>query len=207
MASLIVVDYGAGNRVSVVNAFRALGIEAKPSADPGEIRNADRVVFPGVGAAASAMERLSQTGIAGALRAVVESGKPLLGICLGCQIILDESEEDGGTKTLGLISGRAVRFKEEKGIKIPHMGWNQVSYPKMHPIFKNIKSGSDFYFVHSYYPQVSSEFVFGETVYGTQKFPSLIGKDNLIAAQFHLEKSGDAGLEVLKNFSRWDGKC
>ncbi len=207
MASLIVVDYGAGNRVSVVNAFRALGIEAESSADPAEIRNADRVVFPGVGAAASAMERLSQTGIAEALRAVVESGKPLLGICLGCQIILDESEEDGGTKTLGLIPGAAVRFKEEKGIKIPHMGWNQVSYPRMHPIFKNIESGSDFYFVHSYHPQVSSEYVFGETVYGTQKFPSLIGRDNLIAAQFHLEKSGNSGLEVLKNFSKWDGKC
>lgn len=207
MASLIVVDYGAGNLVSVVNAFKYLGISAEFSREPAKIQSADRVVFPGVGAAASAMKTLEETGIARAIRLAVREKKPVLGICLGCQIILNESEEDGGTQMLGILPGKTVRFQDEKGIKIPHMGWNQVNYIKPHPVFQNICTGNDFYFVHSYHPKVSPEYVFGETTYGTQTFPSLIGKENLVAAQFHLEKSGEVGLEVLKNFTQWDGLC
>jgi len=208
MAPLIVVDYNAGNLTSVMNAFWHLGIPAESSRDPSLIAKAERLVFPGVGAAASAMETLKRTGIGDAIVQVVKAKRPVLGICIGCQIVLESSEENGGVKTLGLISGRAVRFSDEPGIKIPHMGWNQVVFLKKHPIFDGIPSGSDFYFVHSFHPGfVPVENSFTETTYGTQKFVSAVGKENLMATQFHLEKSGEIGLQVLKNFSKWDGQC
>lgn len=133
-----------------------------------------------------------------------KKGRPVLGICIGCQIILDSSDEDGGVPTLGLLHGKAVRFKDEPGLKIPHMGWNQVIYTKEHPIMKGIPDGSDFYYVHSYHPLVANENAFAETTYGSQTFQCIVGKDNLIATQFHLEKSGSIGLQVLKNFSSWN---
>lgn len=202
--SVIVVDYNAGNLTSVMNALSCIGVNAISSKDPEVISKATRLVFPGVGAAASAMETLTQTGIGEAIKNVVNAGNPVLGICIGCQIILDESEEDGGVKTLGLLPGKAVRFKDEIGLKIPHMGWNQVDFIKEHPITKGIKSGSNFYYVHSYHPVVQSEYAFATTTYGTQTFPGIIGKDNLIATQFHQEKSGDVGLLMLKNFCEWN---
>ena len=202
--SVIVVDYNAGNLTSVMNALEHIGVSAKSSRDADEIAKASRLIFPGVGAAASAMETLTRTGIGDAIKAVVKAGNPVLGICIGCQIILEESEEDGGVKTLGLLHGKAVRFKDEPGLKIPHMGWNQVNFTREHPIMKGIRSGSDFYYVHSYHPQVNAEYSFAETTYGTQTFSGLIGKDNLIASQFHQEKSGDVGLAMLKNFCDWN---
>lgn len=204
MNPIIVVDYGAGNLTSVYNALSFLKISAKISRDPDEISSANRLVFPGVGAAASAMEVLKKTGIGEAVSTVVRRGNPVLGICIGCQIILDSSDEDGGVSTLGLLPGKAVRFKSEPGLKIPHMGWNQVSYTKKHPIMKGIPDGSDFYYVHSYHPLVANENAFAETTYGSQTFQCIVGKDNLIATQFHLEKSGSIGLQVLKNFSSWN---
>jgi len=126
MASLVVVDYGAGNLASVHNALIHLGIPSLVTRDPDVVAKADRVIFPGVGAAGSAMETLRQTGLGDAVRSVVSAGKPVLGICIGCQIILESSEEDGLVPCLGLLPGRAVRFKSEPGLKIPHMGWNQV---------------------------------------------------------------------------------
>lgn len=204
MNPIIVVDYGAGNLTSVYNALSFLKINAKVSRDPDEIACASRLVFPGVGAAASAMEVLNKTGIGEAVASVVRRGNPVLGICIGCQIILESSDEDGGVATLGLLPGKAVRFKNEPGLKIPHMGWNQVSYTKEHPIMKGIPDGTDFYYVHSYYPQVLNQYAFAETTHGTQTFQCLVGEGNLIAAQFHLEKSGAVGLEVLKNFCAWN---
>ncbi len=201
--SIIVVDYNAGNLTSVMNALSHLGVDAVSSRDPEVIAKASRLIFPGVGAAASAMETLTRTGIGDAIKTVVKAGNPVLGICIGCQIVLDESEEDSGVKTLGLISGRAVRFKDESGLKIPHMGWNQVNFTKEHPIMKGIKSGCDFYYVHSYFPQVPAEYSFAETTYGSQTFTGLIGKDNLVASQFHQEKSGEVGLAMMKNFCEW----
>lgn len=201
--AIIVVDYNAGNLTSVMNALAKVGADAKSSRDADEIAKASRVIFPGVGAAASAMETLTRTGIGDAIKTVVKAGNPVLGICIGCQIILEESEEDGGVKTLGLIPGKAVRFKDEPGLKIPHMGWNQVDFTREHPIMEGIPSGSDFYYVHSYHPVVPADYAFAETTYGTQRFQGLIGKDNLIASQFHLEKSGDVGLKVLSNFCNW----
>lgn len=204
MNSTIVVDYGAGNLTSVYNALSFLKIQAKVSRDPEEIASAERIIFPGVGAAGSAMQVLKDTGIGEAVSTVVHKGFPVLGICIGCQIILDSSDEDGGVSTLGLLPGKAIRFKDEPGLKIPHMGWNQVCFTQEHPIMKGIPDGSDFYYVHSYHPLVSKAHAFAETTYGTQIFQCLVGKDNLIAAQFHLEKSGSIGLQVLKNFCAWN---
>ena len=202
--SVIVVDYNAGNLTSVMNALARIGADAVSSRDPEVIAKATRLVFPGVGAAGSAMETLTRTGIGDAIKAVVKAGNPVLGICIGCQIILEESEEDGGVKTLGIIPGKAVRFKDEPGLKIPHMGWNQVEFTREHPIIKGIRSGCDFYYVHSYHPEVPAEYAFAETTYGSQPFQGMIGKDNLVATQFHLEKSGDVGLKVLENFCNWN---
>ena len=201
--SITVVDYKAGNLTSVMNALRHIGVDAKVSDDAEEIAKATRLIFPGVGAAASAMETLTRTGIGEASRMVVKAGNPVLGICIGCQIILEESEEDGGVKTLGLLPGKAVRFKDEPGLKIPHMGWNQVNFTREHPIMKGIRSGCDFYYVHSYFPQVPAEYSFAETTYGTHTFSGLIGNGNLVASQFHQEKSGEVGLAMLKNFCEW----
>ncbi len=204
MANFVVVDYGAGNLTSVANALYHIGETPTISRDPSVIAAADRLVFPGVGAAGSAMNTLVQTGIGEAIATVVKRGNPVLGICIGCQIILENSEEDGGVKTLGLLPGKAVRFKDEPGLKIPHMGWNQVNFTKQHPIFTGIESGSEFYYVHSYHPQVPEEISFAETTYGTQTFQCAVGRDTLIATQFHLEKSGEFGLKVLKNFCGWN---
>lgn len=208
MESFIVVDYNAGNLTSVLNAFRHLGISVKASRDPSEIAEAERLVFPGVGAAHAAMEILQKSGIGNAIRRVVERRRPVLGICIGCQIVLDFSEEDGGVGCLGLIAGKAVKFRQESGLKIPEMGWNQVKLLKPHPVFEGIPDQSEFYFVHSYHPaEISEESSVAETTYGSQRFVSAIGKENLVATQFHLEKSGDIGLCVLKNFSTWSGLC
>lgn len=203
MASLVVVDYGAGNLTSVHNALNFMGISNVVTNDPAVIDLADRVVFPGVGAAGSAMETLKRTGLGEAVRRAVQAGKPVLGICIGCQIITESSEEDGGVACLGLLPGRAVRFRSEAGLKIPHMGWNQVHFNQAHPLFAGVDSGSEFYFVHSFHPQVDASLSFAHTTYGSQTFPCVIGKDNLVATQFHTEKSGEVGLRLLKNFSQW----
>jgi len=200
---MTIVDYGAGNLTSVRNALEYLGIKSEISSEPEKVENAQKIIFPGVGAAAAAMENLTKSGIGRALESAFKKGTPILGICIGCQIILEESEEDGGVKCLGFLQGRAARFKKEPNLKIPHIGWNQVNFTKEHPIFKDIPNNSNFYFVHSYAPVCGTETIYATSTYGSQTFPCVIGKgSNLIATQFHLEKSGDIGLEVLRNFSR-----
>jgi len=203
--SIIIVDYGAGNLTSVCNALSYLSIKSEISCEPAEIEKAEKIIFPGVGAAKNSMETLNRTGIGEAIKNSVKKGTPVLGICIGCQIILESSEEDGGVQCLGLLKGSAVKFKTEPNLKIPHIGWNQVHFTEEHPIFKGIPDNSNFYFVHSYYPSMGKEpfpFTYGTSTYGSQTFPCIIGKDNLIATQFHLEKSGEIGLKVLGNFSR-----
>jgi len=201
--SIIIVDYGAGNLTSVHNALKYLNIKSEVSKEPEEIESAGKIIFPGVGAAKTAMENLNRTGIGEAVKNAVKKGVPVLGICIGCQIILESSEENGGVRCLELLEGKAVRFKNEPNLKIPHIGWNQVNFAKEHPIFKGIPDGSNFYFVHSYHPAVpATEAVYATTTYGSQTFPSIIGKGSLIATQFHLEKSGEVGLKVLGNFSK-----
>ena len=198
---MIIVNYGAGNLTSVYNALKYLGIESEVSSEPEKIEKANRIIFPGVGAAKAAMENLNKTGIGEAVKNAVKKGTPVLGICIGCQIILESSEEDGGVQCLGLLEGVAVKFKNESNLKIPHIGWNQVDFIKEHPLFKGIPNNSNFYFVHSYHPNLNEGNIYGITTYGSQTFPCLIGKENLIAAQFHLEKSGETGLKMLGNFA------
>jgi len=200
---IAIVDYRAGNLTSVANAFDFLGIENAVTSDPETILRADKVVFPGVGAAKSAMENLRAAGLVETLKRVVALGKPMLGICLGSQIVLDSSEEDGGVECLGLIPGKAVRFASEPGLAIPQMGWNQVKTAGTpHYVFDGIPDGTNFYFVHSYYPSPADpEHAIAKTTYGSQTFACALCAGNLVVTQFHPEKSGEAGLRLLKNFA------
>lgn len=206
---IAIVNYNAGNLTSVRLALEHLGIQARVTQNPEEILKADRVIFPGVGAAGSAMENIKQLGLAPVLRQFIDAGRPFLGICLGTQIIFEFSEEDGGTKCLELLSGTVKRFHPSDALcKIPQMGWNTVHFVKSHPLFDGIEDESEFYFVHSYYPApASSEYIYGETTYADITFASIVGKNNIVATQFHPERSGRIGLQFLKNFSNWDGTC
>ena len=204
---IAIVDYKAGNLTSVRLAFDAIAIEAVPTADPAVLARADRIVFPGVGAAASAMANLRATGLIDTLRARIAAGVPFLGICLGTQILLDRSEEDGGVDALGVLPGTVRKFTpSDPACKIPHMGWNQVRAARPHPLLEGVPDGSDFYFVHSYYPDPADRGdVIGTTDYAGIVFASMIGRGNVAATQFHVEKSGKTGLHVLRNFAQWDG--
>jgi glutamine amidotransferase len=204
---ITIVDYNAGNLRSVKRACDAVGLDAVFTADPATVRSASKIIFPGVGAAASAMQTLNESGLGDALRASFAGGTPILGVCLGCQIILDASEE-GDTPTLGLIPGSARRFQpDDRSIKVPHMGWNEVRIVRQHPLLEGIEAGDEFYFVHSYYPAPArEEHVFAVSDHG-QDFCCALGRDNLFATQFHPEKSGPLGLKLLARFADWDGQA
>ncbi len=203
---IAIIDYKGGNLTSVQMALHEVGEDSVITANPAEILAADRVVFPGVGAAGAAMEEISRLDLAPVLRRYLDSGRPFLGICVGCQIILDWSLEDGRTPCLGFLPGGTGVFAPSVECKVPHMGWNQVDYVRNHPVLAGIPTGADFYFVHSYFPKPGGSHVIAETGYAGVAFPSIIGKDNLIACQFHVEKSGPVGLRLLRNFAQWDGK-
>ena len=204
---LAILDYKAGNQTSVRRALDHLGIPCRITADPAVIADAAGIIFPGVGAAGQAMHELTTTGLDKLLAEQVAAGKPLLGICVGCQILLDYSAEND-TKALGIIPGQCAMFSqslaEEDGtpIRIPHMGWNRVRLGKPCRLFDGIEPDAEFYFVHSYYPVPQPEFVIGETDYGLT-FCSVHGRDKLWAVQFHPEKSGRPGLALLRNFAAY----
>jgi glutamine amidotransferase len=200
---ITIIDYNAGNIRSVLRACTEVGAKARITGDPEAVAGAEKIIFPGVGAAPSAMAYLTKTGLDGALTGAFRAGVPMLGICIGAQIILDASEE-GDQKCLGLIPGKTVRFRlKDKALKIPHMGWNEVRAIKAHPLMDGIKAGDEFYFVHSFYPRPADEkYVYGVTDYGGD-FCCALGYKNLFAVQFHPEKSGRLGLELLERFSRW----
>jgi len=202
---LIIVDYDAGNLRSVLRACEHVGITARISADPDEIMAADRLIFPGVGSAESAVDTLRARGLDKAIKAFFETGKPMLGICLGSQIVLDHSAE-GNRDCLGLVAGVVQKFDlPDRTLKVPHIGWNEVEFLKPHPLLKRVSSGDEFYFVHSYYTcPASTDDIYGMTDYGVH-FCSMLGRDNLFATQFHLEKSGAKGLSILAEFGHWDG--
>ena len=204
---LAIVDYDAGNLRSVQRACTHVGIEAEITADPAVVRSADRVIFPGVGAATSAVDTLARTGLGDALRDVFEAGRPVLGICLGSQIVLEHTEEDD-RDCLCLVEGACQRFEfSDRNLKVPHIGWNEIEIKRAHPLLRHVKSGDQFYFVHSYYAvPASAANVVCTTEYGIE-FCSAVGRDNLFASQFHLEKSGEIGLTVLAEFANWDGTC
>ena len=200
---ITIVDYKAGNLTSVKRALDHLGIENQISKEPDAVRSAERGIFPGVGAAGAAMEVLKARHLDAALKESFQKGTPILGICIGCQIILSHSEE-GDTPGLNLMSGVCSRFRpEDEALKIPHMGWNAVTVTQLHPILSHLRPGDEFYFVHSYYPQPNDPAqVYAVSDYGGE-FPVAIGTGNLFAVQFHAEKSGPLGLGLLKSFSEW----
>jgi imidazole glycerol-phosphate synthase subunit HisH len=202
---IAIVDYNAGNLRSVKRACDAAGIASTITRDPAEVSRAERVIFPGVGAAPSAMESLRPSGLDQALRDAFAAGKPILGICLGCQIVLERSEE-GDVETLGIFPGTTKLFRlPDPALKIPHIGWNEVRVVRPHPLLEGVDNGDAFYFVHSYYPQPLDEAdVFARTDYGIS-FPSAVGRRNLFATQFHPEKSGKFGLRILERFAKWNG--
>ena len=202
---IAIIDYAAGNLTSVKRALDFLGISATISADPQVIRSAERIIFPGVGHAASAMSRLKERKLDLALREAFGAGKPILGICLGTQIILTRSEE-GDTECVGIVGGTVPRFKlADPSLKIPHIGWDAIRLVREHPVLREVKAESEFYFVHSYYPQPSDPAAVIAVCDYEIEFPAVIGTENLIATQFHPEKSGPAGLRLLENFAAWDG--
>jgi glutamine amidotransferase len=202
----VIIDYDAGNLRSVQRACAEVGLTARITNDAGAVAQADRIIFPGVGAAGSAMKSIRAAGLDIALLDALRAGTPVLGICLGCQISLDFSEE-GDTPTLGMIPGRVVRFRfDDPALKVPHMGWNEVRVVKPHPLLVKVRPGDEFYFVHAYYPQPARrDDVYAETDYECT-FASALGHQNYFATQFHPEKSGRVGLELLSCFASWDGR-
>jgi len=201
---ITIIDYKAGNLTSVKRGLDHLGLVNQISADPDVIRSAGRLIFPGVGQASAAMRVLRERGLDEAIKEAFQCGTPILGICIGCQIILDHSEE-GDTPCLGLLPGKCLRFQlSDPALKIPHMGWNAVTPTRSHPLLAHLRPGDEFYFVHSYYPQPAHPAdVYAVCDYGGS-FPAAIGRDNLFAVQFHTEKSAAPGLKLLANFAEWN---
>jgi glutamine amidotransferase len=214
MRTCAVVDYGMGNLRSVVNALQLVSdnrLEVVLTSDPAKLAQADRVVFPGQGAAGDCMRAIDEYGLREAIVSAAAS-RPFLGICMGMQVLIDFSEENGGTECLGIYPGKVKYFgdshKDPSGVKlkVPHMGWNRVMQTATHPLWRSIEDASRFYFVHSYYLETAeAELIAGSTDYGI-RFTSAIARDNLFALQCHPEKSADAGLQLLRNFVNWDGQ-
>jgi imidazole glycerol phosphate synthase glutamine amidotransferase subunit len=196
---IAVVDYGAGNLVSIDQALSGVGAQVAIARDPDDLRVADALVVPGVGAAAPAMERLDRAGLTEPIRAWIAADRPFLGICLGLQLLFEGSDEDGAT-TLGVLSGRSEQLRDAP--TLPHIGWNQVVRRREHPVFAGIADGADFYFVHSYAGQPSAgledEVVLATTEHG-RPFVSAVARGNLVGVQFHPERSGADGLRLLGN--------
>lgn len=200
---IAVVDYNMGNLRSVQNAFLKIGKEVTIVSDPNEIQKYDKLILPGVGAFGDAMEHLKQNGMDEAIKIFAKSGKPLLGICLGMQLLLESSDEFGAHEGLGLIPGMVRKFDTSKfktTLKVPHMGWNELFVKKQSPLFNGLEDEFYLYFVHSYHAICDEKYTIGETAYG-YPFASAINKENIYGFQPHPEKSHDNGLKILKNFT------
>ncbi len=204
---LAILNYEAGNQTSVKRALTNVGIDSIITSDPKVLQSADGIIFPGVGAAGQAMQHLEATGMAEVLKDCIARDIPLLGICLGCQILLDFSEENN-QKTLGIVAGNCFRFPdgltEEDGsaVRIPHMGWNGLNIKQDSPLLQDVPNDAEFYFVHSFYVEPKEELIIATSYYGME-FCSIYGRDGLWALQFHVEKSGEPGLKILKNFNAY----
>jgi glutamine amidotransferase len=220
MAEMIaIIDYQAGNLTSVRRALDYLGFESEVTEAPERIEKADRVIFPGVGAAGEAMHNLRGSGLDEVICGCVKRGTPFLGICLGYQVLFAHSDEDN-VDCLGLLAGRVVRFDDDmlesgtenpRPLKVPEMGWNRVRFrDRTHPVWRDVPADSEFYFVHSYYPKTRPEITCATTVYGIE-YACGVAQENLVAFQFHPEKSGRPGLALLRNFCTWkpgmNAKC
>jgi glutamine amidotransferase len=205
---IAIIDYDAGNLTSVSRAVSHLGMPNVITKAVDEIKAAERIIFPGVGAAGAAMESLKRSGLDKIIKEEFVSGKPILGICLGTQIILSHSEENN-TYCMGILGGTVRAFAPEKRsrdgqkLKIPHMGWNGIRIEQSHPLLSGVGVDDEFYFVHSYYPEPEDDAsVIALTDHGIS-FASILAFNNLFATQFHLEKSGRPGLKILENFCKW----
>lgn len=215
MSSVAVIDYGMGNLHSVAKALEKVGedVDIKVTSDAETILSADRVVLPGVGAMRDCMGEINRLGLDKVIRDYVATGKPLLGVCVGMQALLESSAENGGVACLGVLPGKVEFFgndlidtKTGDKLKIPHMGWNQVHHEIEHPMWQGIAQDARFYFVHSYYSMPGNpDLIAASTNYGFQ-FTSAVTKDNVFAVQFHPEKSQHAGLALYANFLKWNGK-
>ena len=195
-----IIDYDAGNVKSVEKAVAALGKHAIVTGNPDEILSAEHVILPGVGAFGDAMKKLNQYGLADVIRKVIEKKTPFLGICLGLQLLFESSEESPGVDGLGILPGKIVRIPDKDDLKIPHIGWNSLSYPNQGRLFRGVPEQSYVYFVHSYYLQADEpEIVKAVTEYGVSIHAS-VEKENIFACQFHPEKSSEVGMTILKNF-------
>lgn len=211
---ITIIDYSMGNLHSVHKALQHVTDEAvEISSSPEHILNADRIVFPGQGAARDCMKELHKRELVDVVKQVA-TDRPFLGVCMGMQVLMEHSVEGGGVDCMGLYKGRVESFKEHIGetdasgerLKIPQMGWNQVKHTQNHPLWQGIEDNSRFYFVHSFFVDpIDKSIIAGETEFGI-KYPSAIAKDNVFAIQAHPEKSADDGLQLLKNFTQWDGQ-
>ncbi len=215
MQRITVIDYGMGNLRSVSKALEhvvAADTEVRVSSDRSLIAESDRIVCPGQGAAMDCMQQLREHAMDKAVVDSIRGGKPFLGICMGLQVLLGESEENEGTECLNILPGKVRRFTQPltdtdsgEKLKVPHMGWSRVEQIRAHPLWKNIDNGARFYFCHSYYVEpANSDLTIGRCVYG-QAFSASLARENIFACQFHPEKSARDGLQLLRNFSLWDG--
>lgn len=200
---IVIIDYGMGNLKSVKNALNFIGLESKISNDEDDIRNAKALILPGVGAFPDAMDNIEKLSLDKVIKEEFEKGKPLLGICLGMQLLFEKGFEGLERKGLGLLQGSIVKMKDDKenNVKIPHIGWNNLSYNQKDELFNNIDEGNFVYFVHSYYAQgYRNEDLVAYCEYGNLKIPGVVRHKNVMGAQFHPEKSGTVGLNILRNF-------
>lgn len=200
MKQIAIIDYGAGNLLSVEKALKHLGCSCVVTADPAVLAAADGAILPGVGAFGDAMAQLRDRGLEEPIRAFAASGKPFLGICLGLQILFESSEESPGVPGLGLLKGKVLRLPGDLGLKVPHMGWNSLRLAGNGGLFAGVGEEPYVYFVHSYYLRAAEEIVTATTEYGVT-IHAAVQKDNVMACQFHPEKSGDVGLKMLANFA------
>ncbi len=196
---IAIADYGIGNLGSVTKAFRHAGAEVVLTGDPDVLRAADALVLPGDGAFGATMQEVTRRGLVPVLRETVAAGKPLLGICIGMQLLFEESEEHGRHEGLGLLPGRVRRF--DVGLPVPHMGWNRLRARRPHPLLDGLADGSYVYFVHSYFCEAPDDVVIASSDYG-RDFPAVAGRDNVLGVQFHPEKSQAVGLRMVANFVR-----
>jgi imidazole glycerol-phosphate synthase subunit HisH len=199
---IVVVDYDAGNLRSVQRALEAVGQRPRVTSDPRDVERAEALVLPGVGSAQDCMRKLAARGLVEPLKAYAASRRPFLGVCVGLQLLFDGSEEGGGVECLGILPGTVRRFEATDGLKVPQIGWNAVYFTFDHPLVRDIPGGSYFYFVHSYYADPTEpEITLGHAEYGMD-FAAIVARDNVVATQFHPEKSADMGLRIYANFGR-----
>jgi glutamine amidotransferase len=197
---IVIIDYGMGNLRSVQKAIEAVGSAAEITSDPDRVRQASKVILPGVGAFADAMAELRRTGLGESFRESVQAGKPCLGVCLGLQLLFDSSTEDGEHTGLGLLPGRVVRFPAQPGLKVPHMGWNTLRIRKPAPLLAGLPAAASVYFVHSYYAVAQRSDDVAAVADYPEPFAAVVWRDNLTACQFHPEKSQRTGLAMYANF-------